>query len=91
MMEGHGAVSEPVAAAMAEGVRTRLGADVGVSVTGIAGPGGGSTAKPVGTVVVAVSSSTTEVKTFAFTGDREIIRRHSTAAGLDMVRRALLA
>ena len=91
MMEGHGAVSEPVAAAMAEGVRTRLVADVGVSVTGIAGPGGGSTAKPVGTVVVAVSSSTTEVKTFAFTGDRETIRRHSTAAGLDMVRRALLA
>jgi nicotinamide-nucleotide amidase len=90
MIDVQGAVSEPVAVAMAEGVRTRLVADVGVSVTGIAGPGGGSTAKPVGTVVVAVSAATSEVKTFAFVGDREMIRRHSTAAGLDMVRRALL-
>jgi len=91
VIETHGAVSEPVAEAMAEGVRARLHADVGVSVTGIAGPGGGSLAKPVGTVVVAVSGPRRDVKTFAFTGDRETIRRHSTAAGLEMVRRAVLA
>jgi nicotinamide-nucleotide amidase len=89
LIEAHGAVSEPVAVAMAEGVRRRLGGDVGVSVTGIAGPGGGSAAKPVGTVVIAVNTTATEVRTFAFTGDREMIRRHATAAALDLVRRTL--
>ncbi len=89
LIEAHGAVSESVAIAMADGVRARLGADVGISITGIAGPGGGTPAKPVGTVVVAVSAGTTEVRTFAFTGDRDTIRRHSTAAGLDMARRAM--
>ncbi len=85
-----GAVSEPVAVAMAEGVRARLAADIAVSITGIAGPGGGSAAKPVGTVVVAVSAAKTEVRTFSFTGDREMVRRHASAAALDLVRRALL-
>jgi nicotinamide-nucleotide amidase len=89
IIEAHGAVSEPVALAMAEGVRARLAADVGVSVTGIAGPGGGSPAKPVGTVVIAVATTSRMVRRFAFTGDRELIRRHSTAAALDMVRHAL--
>jgi nicotinamide-nucleotide amidase len=90
LIADHGAVSEPVAVAMAEGVRARLGADIAVSVTGIAGPGGGSAAKPVGTVVIAVSAAKTDVRTFSFTGDREMVRRHSSAAALDMVRRALL-
>ncbi len=90
LLAAHGAVSEPVAIAMAGGIRERLGAEVAVSVTGIAGPGGGSAAKPVGTVVVAVSAGPPVVRTFAFTGDRDMVRRFSVAAALDMVRRALL-
>jgi PncC family amidohydrolase len=82
-------VSEPVARAMARGARDRLAADVGVAVTGIAGPGGGSEAKPVGTVVIAASAADDEVKTFRFAGDRAMIRSLSVAAALDMVRRRL--
>ncbi|MEO7192189.1 MAG: competence/damage-inducible protein A [Vicinamibacterales bacterium] len=89
LLEAHGAVSEPVARAMAEGVRL-LGADVGASITGIAGPGGGSPEKPVGTVVVAVAYRETVARTFLFPGDRETVRRHSTSAALDMIRRSLL-
>ncbi len=90
LIAAHGAVSEPVAVAMADGVRARLAAEIAVSVTGIAGPGGGSAEKPVGTVVVAVSGPASDVRTFAFTGDREMVRRHSSAAALEMVRRTLL-
>ena len=84
-----GAVSEPVAIAMAEGVRARLGADIGVGVTGIAGPGGGSAQKPVGTVAIAVcgTAGPARVRTFVFPGDRETVRRHAVAAALDMIRR----
>lgn len=84
-----GAVSEPVAMAMADGVRTRLGAEVGVGVTGIAGPGGGTPEKPVGTVAIAVSGAgqPTRVRTFVFPGDRQTVRRHAVAAALDMTRR----
>ncbi len=90
MLATHGAVSEPVARAMAEGVRAKLGADIGVAITGIAGPTGGTEAKPVGTVVIAVSAGTTTVKTSLFVGDRQMVRALSTAAALDMVRRTLL-
>jgi nicotinamide-nucleotide amidase len=90
LLAAHGAVSEPVAIAMATGVRDRYGADVGVGVTGIAGPSGGTREKPVGTVVVAVVGRGQAVRTFAFPGDRQTIRRHAVAAALDMVRRLLV-
>lgn len=85
----HGAVSEPVAQAMAAGVSRRLAADMGVAITGIAGPRGGTAEKPVGTVVIALAGSGSAVRTFVFPGDREAIRRHATSAALDMVRSAL--
>ena len=88
LLAEHGAVSEPVARAMAEGVRARMAADVGVAITGIAGPDGGSAEKPVGTVFVAVAvPAQTVVRRLLFPGDREAVRRHSTAAALDLVRR----
>ena len=86
MLGAHGAVSEPVAQAMAEGVRDRLNADVGVAVTGIAGPDGGSDAKPVGTVVIAVAGAIAGVRTFLFLGDRQMVRLQSVVSALDMVR-----
>jgi nicotinamide-nucleotide amidase len=90
LIERHGAVSEETAGAMAEGVRARLHAEIGVSITGIAGPGGGSPEKPVGTVVVAVTTGAgTSVRRFWFPGEREVVRRFSAMAALDMLRRAL--
>ena len=91
-IDEHGAVSEPVAVAMAEGVRARAGADVGVSVTGIAGPSGGSDLKPVGTVVFAVSGpgDATRVRTALFPGSRAQIRTFAAQAALDHLRRALI-
>lgn len=89
LIAADGAVSEAVASAMADGVRMRLGASIGVGITGIAGPTGGAPGKPVGTVVIAVAASSVAVKTFQFPGDREMVRRFSTSAALDMVRRSL--
>ncbi len=89
LIDAHGAVSEPVAVAMAAGVRTRLGADVGVAVTGIAGPSGGTPQKPVGTVVIALDGPQPAARTFRFGGDRAMVRQFSVAAVLDMVRRAM--
>jgi len=85
-----GAVSEPVARAMADGVRERLAADVSVSVTGIAGPAGGTTEKPVGTVVIATSGPRSLLRTFRFPGDRVMVRTQATQAALDMLRRTLM-
>jgi nicotinamide-nucleotide amidase len=85
-----GAVSAETAAAMASGVRGRLGADVGVAVTGIAGPGGGTDEKPVGLVYVHASSPDGErAANFQFPGDRDSIRRRATVTALHLVRRLL--
>jgi nicotinamide-nucleotide amidase len=91
LIAAHGAVSEPVAVALAEGIRDRTGADVAVGVTGIAGPGGGTPEKPVGTVAIAalVPNAPARVRTFSFPGGRAQIKFFATQAALDMVRRAL--
>jgi PncC family amidohydrolase len=86
----HGAVSEPTARAMAAGVRTRLGADIGVSTTGIAGPDGATPTKPVGLVYIAVTTPTTTlVRQDVWPGNREAVRRASVEAALELVIRAL--
>jgi nicotinamide-nucleotide amidase len=88
----HGAVSEPVARAMAAGVRGRANAGVGVGITGIAGPGGGTAEKPVGTVAVAVALDRAEqVRTFQFFGGRDLVKFQSTQAALNMLRLMLLS
>jgi nicotinamide-nucleotide amidase len=86
----HGAVSSQVAESMASGVRARLGADVALSITGIAGPDGGTESKPVGLVYLglAVSSGVQHRELFLH-GDRDRIRRHAAFAGLALVRHAL--
>ncbi len=91
LLEQHGAVSEPVALAMAEGARTRTGADVAVAITGIAGPGGGTPTKPVGTVVIAAlaPSQPSFVHTYSFVGGRAQIKFQSTQTALDRIRRML--
>jgi nicotinamide-nucleotide amidase len=90
-LAAHGAVSEPVAEEMAEGVRRATGASWGLSVTGIAGPSGGSEEKPVGTVFTALAGpSIVRVLRHRFAGDREQIRTSSAAAALEMLRLALL-
>ena len=83
----HGAVSEPVSSAMAAGIRSRSGAGVGVGVTGIAGPGGGTPEKPVGTVAIAVQTDDdARVRTFQFVGGREMVKFQASQAALNMVR-----
>jgi nicotinamide-nucleotide amidase len=87
----HGAVSEQVARAMAEGARTRLGVDVAVSVTGIAGPTGGTPEKPVGLVHIAIASDAgTVARRCQFTGRRVDIKLRSSQEALDMLRMHLV-
>ena len=86
LLDAHGAVSEPVACAMAEGALKVSGADVAVSVTGIAGPGGGTETKPVGLVHVAIATAqNTQHSVQQFSGDREAVRLAAVAHALDMI------
>jgi nicotinamide-nucleotide amidase len=90
MLERHGAVSAEAAAAMAEGARARLGADVAVAVTGIAGPGGGTPEKPVGLVYLhAEGPDGSLARRLDLPGDREAIRARTTVAALHLVRTLL--
>ena len=91
MIERHGAVSREVAAALAEGIRYRCESTLGVGITGVAGPTGGTEEKPVGLVFHALASdSGTEVVQRKFPGDRKRVRRFASTMALDMVRRKLM-
>jgi nicotinamide-nucleotide amidase len=91
LLEMQGAVSAEVARGLAEGIRSRAGTTIGVGVTGVAGPGGGSNEKPIGTVHIAVAApSGTQERQFSFPGDRQKIRWWASQAALDMVRRELM-
>jgi nicotinamide-nucleotide amidase len=91
MLAAHGAVSEPVAEAMAEGAMSRFGADTAIAITGIAGPGGGTADKPVGTVcfTVMLADGETVTRTLRLPGDRSDIRERSTTVAMHLLRRAL--
>lgn len=90
MIKQHGAVSEPVALAMAAGIRKRAGVNIGVGITGIAGPGGGTEQKPVGTVCIAVDGGEPKVRTFRFPGGRDMVKAMSANWAIDMLRRYLI-
>jgi nicotinamide-nucleotide amidase len=92
LLVAHGAVSEPVACAMAEGCLAKSGSDFALALTGIAGPGGGTHAKPVGTVFIAMAQKgkPTACSKFLFSRDRETFKQLATQAALDMLRRELL-
>lgn len=93
ILEQDGAVSGSCAVAMAEGVRTATGADWALSITGIAGPGGGSEEKPVGTVYIGLANSgkATQVKHLLLGGERETVRRRAVQEALVLLREYLLA
>ncbi|HXP71960.1 MAG TPA: competence/damage-inducible protein A [Candidatus Dormibacteraeota bacterium] len=91
LIESKGAVSPEVALALADGIRKRTGATIGVGVTGIAGPGGGTPEKPVGLVHVGIADERgPRERRFQFPGDRERIRMHASQTALDSVRRYFL-
>lgn len=86
LLAAHGAVSAQVARAMAEGARTRIGTDLAVAITGIAGPGGGSDEKPVGLTYVAVADGTgVDVRRHLWPGDRSANKRDSAVAALELL------
>jgi nicotinamide-nucleotide amidase len=90
MLKKSGAVSKPVARRMAEGVREKLGSDLGLSITGIAGPGGGSEDKPVGTVFLGMASAEgCKVRRLKLPGDRDMVRLRTAWLALDWLRRYL--
>jgi nicotinamide-nucleotide amidase len=92
LLRAHGAVSEPVARALAAGARSSCSATFGLGVTGIAGPGGGTTGKPVGTVHVALADEGLgRAVKLDWPGDRDLIRRRAVTVALDLLRRRLLA
>jgi len=83
----HGAVSPETARAMAEGIRRISGTDIGISITGIAGPGGGSPEKPVGLVYIGLATADgVTVQRFVFPGDRAEVRLATSSAALEMIR-----
>ena len=89
-LEAHGAVSAKVAEALARGAREKAGAELGIGITGIAGPEGGSVEKPIGTVFIGLSSPAGEaVRTYRFLGSRTTIRERSVQTAFDLARRAL--
>jgi nicotinamide-nucleotide amidase len=91
LIESKGAVSQEVAMAMAEGIRKRTGATIGIGVTGIAGPGGGSPEKPAGLVYIGIADEHgPRHKEFRFVGDRDRIRLFASQSALDMARRYFL-
>ncbi len=91
LIEAHGAVSEQVARAMAEGARTKTGADLAVAITGVAGPDGGTPEKPVGLVFLALAGMGGDrVRRVLMVGERDRIRTYATQAALEMMRRTLL-
>jgi nicotinamide-nucleotide amidase len=91
LIELHGAVSEPVAAAMAAGALRRFGADTAIAITGIAGPGGGTPEKPVGTVCFSamLADGRADTRTLRLPGNRSDVRERSTAVAMHMLRRLL--
>ncbi len=91
LIEQHGAVSEEVARALAEGIRRRTGATIGLGITGLAGPGGGTETKPVGLVYIAVGDAQkTDVLERNFRGSRTRVREWAAQQALDLVRRRLM-
>lgn len=90
LIEKHGAVSKPVAQAMAEGARARCGSSIGVGITGIAGPNGGTIEKPVGLVFIGLADERgTQVREFHFPGARERVRHWASQMALEMLRRRI--
>jgi nicotinamide-nucleotide amidase len=90
LIERRGAVSEEVAAALADGARERFGAEIGIGITGIAGPGGGTPEKPVGTVCLSVAGDGARLdRTVQLPGDRTLVRERTTTVTMHLLRRLL--